>query len=108
MTKFRPILHVHVTDDLTGKLLADIDSPSTASALAYFLCSRRIDETATEGSVVDHVLAGSRRRNHGGSEPIIFEQRDPISRVLERALYVHVEGTGNCAACRLINMGVVV
>lgn len=34
---YRPILHIHVTDGLTGKLLVDVDSPSVASGLAYYL-----------------------------------------------------------------------
>lgn len=112
-TKYRPILHVHVMDDLTGKLLADVDAPSTANALAYYLWSRRIDENATEASVATETLAGptrsQNRRKLADTEPIMREQRHPITNGIEQALTVHVEGTANyCAGCQLVRLSVVV
>lgn len=112
-TKYRPILHVHVMDDLTGKLLADVDAPSTANALAYYLWSRRIDEDATEATVTAETLAGptrsQNRRKLADTEPIMRETRHPFTNGIEQALAVHVEGSANyCAACSLVRLNVVV
>lgn len=79
------IIHVHITDDHTGELLADIDASSVPDGLAYYLRSRHIVPEATEASV-----ARDARVPATSTRPIIFEQRDPISRNLHLALAAKV------------------
>lgn len=92
-TKYRPIRHVHITDDLTGELLADVDAPTTADGLAYYLSSRHIDESATEASVMAAVEAKRRepRSKTPADETISFERRAIGTGVLEVAIFAHVE-----------------
>jgi hypothetical protein len=79
----RPIIHVHIYDDRTGALLADVDARSTADGLAYYLASRHIVDDATEATVAAETTGT-------GTHPILFEQRCPITNVVERALFARV------------------
>lgn len=83
-TKLRPILHVNITD-ASGAVLADMDAPSTADALAYYLVSRRIDERATE----DIIKAAAETKKDDA--PIVFVQRDGFDNkvIAEFAAAVH-------------------
>lgn len=92
---YRPILHVHIVDDLTGDLLADVDAASTADGLAYYLRSRRLDEKATERSVW---FAAGYALNVPDVEPdpadtIVREERNPISGAIESAIFAEVGGS---------------
>ncbi len=86
----RPILHVHIVDDLTGKLLADVDAASTADGLAYYLRSRRIDLDATEEQI--RTALNTFTYTVADDETVVFERRNPISQGLELALFAEVEG----------------
>lgn len=87
----RPILHVHIVDDLTGDLLADVDAASTADGLAYYLRSRHIADDATEEQIRSTIAAppGYEMKD---DELVLFERRHPITNVLEIALFAEVEG----------------
>jgi hypothetical protein len=65
-------IHVHVVDDLTGQLLADVDAHSVDEGLAYYLASQRIE----------------------------FARR-PVALDDDVALAAHVEGSeATCEGCR--------
>lgn len=86
----RPILHVHVVDDLTGDLLADVDAASTADGLAYYLRSRGIVPDATE----ETILYGVNTFDHDvtDAETIVYERRGIGTGNLELALFAKIEG----------------
>lgn len=83
--KRRPILHVEIVDDRTGKVLADIDAASVPDALAYYLTSRHIDDAATPYTVAQAAGVPSISRR-----PILRETRHPITNVVELALLARV------------------
>jgi hypothetical protein len=88
----RPIIHVNIIDDTPGagqgRILADVDATSTADALAYYLVSRKLDLAATEDSI--KLATWFAQSTDGEVMPedtrIAWEQRDPITKVLERAV----------------------
>jgi len=90
-------LHVHVLDDRTGQVLCDIDAPSTAEALAYYLVSRGIDPSATEETVA--ASAGHPHRK----EAFVRDEKD-LNGATVQAHTVHVEGcaASYCARCQQV------
>jgi hypothetical protein len=102
-TTTRPIIHVRITNE-NGAELADVDAVSTCDGLAYYLASRGIAPAETEGSVRRNVWDSKMARYEGldgdllpdvlpvvtDTEPVVFEQRNPITGNLERQLLAEV------------------
>jgi hypothetical protein len=84
----RPILHVYIMDEY-GHVIADIDAPSTADAMAYYLRSRDLVPDATEESI--KCDAQYPNGEVGDTEPIIAEVRTPIARIVQcrRVAMIH-------------------
>lgn len=86
------IIHVHISDDLTGRLLADVDASSVPDGLAYYLRSRHLDDHATAKTVLND--CDSKPGTYAPVDDyvgILREQRD-FAGNLESAVYAHVEG----------------
>lgn len=84
----RPILNVYIMDEY-GHVIADVDAPSTADAMAYYLRSRNLIPDATEESI--KCSAQYPNGTVGDAEPIIAEIRTPIARIVQfrRVAVVH-------------------
>lgn len=96
------ILHVHITDDLTGALLADVDAHSVADGLAYYLGSRHLDEAATE----DAVWPLGRNGKPVPRTAAIAGERRSLLGSLDFAVVAHIEGTEPaCDGCQLAKAG---
>lgn len=66
--------------DQPGVEVADIDAPSTAEALAYFMRSRHLDENATEAKVLGSVAPDLMLSPGWRTAPCVAEERDFIGR----------------------------
>lgn len=99
--KHRPGLHVLIVNDLTGAVEADVDAPSTADGLAYFLSSRDIDPEATEDRILaDKAWTRRNMRPPGPRETLAVERRNPFAyNTLEFAYFAEVR-SDHCDYCR--------
>lgn len=79
------IIHVHIIDDLSGALLADVDASSVADGMAYYVNSRHLDDLTA-----DRIQAQANPRTVRSS--ITTEKRLPDGSLVW-ALSAHVEGS---------------
>ena len=61
------IKQIHIVDDQTGALLADVDASSVADGLAYYLRSRKIQDISGVALAF---------KVEDPDDAILFEQRD--------------------------------